>query len=50
MSSNNIMLINFIAETDAQKPGFQAAYSVIPKADGKKADMHLDVPRCYLYM
>uniref|UniRef100_A0AAX7W4K8 Zmp:0000001114 n=1 Tax=Astatotilapia calliptera TaxID=8154 RepID=A0AAX7W4K8_ASTCA len=33
VSSNNIMLINFIAETDAQKPGFQAAYSVIPKAD-----------------
>uniref|UniRef100_A0A3Q4N0Z4 ST14 transmembrane serine protease matriptase n=1 Tax=Neolamprologus brichardi TaxID=32507 RepID=A0A3Q4N0Z4_NEOBR len=33
VSSNNIMLINFIAETDAQKPGFQAVYSVIPKAD-----------------
>lgn len=35
VSSNNIMLINFIAETDAEKPGFQASYSAIPKADVK---------------
>uniref|UniRef100_A0A669C9U2 ST14 transmembrane serine protease matriptase n=1 Tax=Oreochromis niloticus TaxID=8128 RepID=A0A669C9U2_ORENI len=34
VSSNNIMLINFIAETDAEKPGFQASYRAIPKCGG----------------
>ncbi|XP_047215265.1 suppressor of tumorigenicity 14 protein isoform X2 [Girardinichthys multiradiatus] len=32
VSSGNIMLINFIADTLVQKPGFEAQYKIIPKA------------------
>ncbi|KAM4735764.1 suppressor of tumorigenicity 14 protein isoform 2-T2 [Anableps anableps] len=32
VSSGNIMLINFIADTFVQRPGFEAQYKIIPKA------------------
>lgn len=31
MSSGNIMLVNFISDTDTQRPGFKAIYKAIPK-------------------
>ncbi|XP_056236072.1 suppressor of tumorigenicity 14 protein homolog isoform X2 [Seriola aureovittata] len=35
VSSGNIMLINFITDTDIQRPGFNAAYKAIPKSKVK---------------
>ncbi|XP_038133413.1 suppressor of tumorigenicity 14 protein homolog [Cyprinodon tularosa] len=36
VSSGNIMLINFIADTDVQKPGFLAEYTIIPKTKAQE--------------
>ncbi|XP_037532311.1 suppressor of tumorigenicity 14 protein [Nematolebias whitei] len=36
MSSGNILLISFIADTNVQKPGFQAEYKAIPKTEVEK--------------
>lgn len=38
-SSGNIMLINFITDTDAGKPGFLAQYKAIPKSSGNKVEI-----------
>ncbi|XP_022617673.1 suppressor of tumorigenicity 14 protein homolog [Seriola dumerili] len=35
VSSGNIMLINFITDTDIQRPGFDAEYKAIPKSKVK---------------
>ncbi|XP_017282015.1 suppressor of tumorigenicity 14 protein homolog [Kryptolebias marmoratus] len=36
MSSGNILLVTFIADTDVQKPGFSAEYRAIPKTEVRK--------------
>ncbi|XP_027868932.1 suppressor of tumorigenicity 14 protein homolog [Xiphophorus couchianus] len=38
VSSGNIMLINFIADTSVQKPGFEAQYKIIPKNEASQCD------------
>ncbi|XP_007559566.1 suppressor of tumorigenicity 14 protein isoform X1 [Poecilia formosa] len=38
VSSGNIMLINFIADTSVQRPGFEAQYKIIPKTEVSQCD------------
>ncbi|XP_054903943.1 suppressor of tumorigenicity 14 protein homolog [Poeciliopsis prolifica] len=38
VSSGNIMLISFISDTSAQRPGFEAQYKIIPKNEASQCD------------